>query len=285
MQNKNVFQGFIPVNGNWDLPAREGCARNRSGACQTCQNCGNPVSSCRCARKDGGCAVESCAANGYVRDGAQTAYAVRTGDSCACNPRQTAAQEDCACTARKTCPCQEEAACANAPRKACECQGECACNGQKAACACAAARTAAPCERNPRNGANAYPAAGYARNTALRNRGVGMVNGVEQEIGEIYRNESALRAGTLFPELHKPMNGYCPYDENCGTPCQAAAFAAWELRLYLDTHPGDRQALAMLENIENQLADPNYATTFLPEGSDQNWTWVNDPWPRNFDCK
>ncbi len=255
MQNKNLFQGFIPVNGNWDLPVREGYAqnRNRSGSCPTCQNCGNPVSSCQCARRDGGCAVEDCEANIYVRDGAQAAYAVRTGDSCACSAQRDGSSQE-----------------------------GYACSGQEA---CASARTAAPCARNLRNAANAGNAAAYSRNpgNSPRNRGVGIVSGAEQEIGDIYRNESALRAGTLFPELHKPMNGYCPYDENCGTPCQAAAFAAWELRLYLDTHPGDRQALAMLENMENHLADPNYATTFLPEDQGQGWTWVNDPWPWNFD--
>ncbi len=244
MQNKNAFRGFVPVTGNWDLFGADHCSQTRKNKRSGCPVCGQ--NPCRCARQERACAAEENTADAYVCETETAVCAVRTGDSCACN------------TARQTnCGCQQEYAETSRP---CGCQQE-------------YAETRKPCN-----------AGGYNGQIPHRDSCAAMVEVQEQEFGEIYRSESALRAGTLFPDLHKPMNGYWPCDENCGTPCQAAAFAAWELRLYLDTHPEDRQAMALLDRIENQLGDPNYATTFLPEGSGQNWTWVNDPWPWNFDC-
>lgn len=117
-----------------------------------------------------------------------------------------------------------------------------------------------------------------------KNRGVGMVWAAEQELDQIFESESALRAGTLFPELHKPMNGYCPGDCNCQTCEQEAAFAAWELRLYLNTHPDDKQALALFRKLCEETEDPNYATSFLKDmDCCSGWNWTDDPWP--WECR
>ena len=87
----------------------------------------------------------------------------------------------------------------------------------------------------------------------------------------------------LFPELHKPMDGYAPCGAECGTDCQQAAFAAWEVRLYLDTHPDDMQARALLQQLVGDCCEPNYATTFLNEEC-ARWAWMDDPWPWNFEA-
>lgn len=112
--------------------------------------------------------------------------------------------------------------------------------------------------------------------------GVGMVYAVDQALGEaVYQPESALRTGTLFPELHKPMNGRCPAAANCSSTGQQSAFAAWDLRLYLDAHPDDAQALSLFAQLAQEAEDPNYATAFLPGGT--AWSWTDDPWP--WECR
>ena len=63
------------------------------------------------------------------------------------------------------------------------------------------------------------------------------------------------------------------------TPHQASAFAAWEMRLYLNTHPNDESALQMFEQICRQTHQPNYACTFAPCVHNGCWTWIQDPWP------
>lgn len=60
----------------------------------------------------------------------------------------------------------------------------------------------------------------------------------------------------------------------------ALPFAAWEMRLYLDSHPWDQQALAAYRQICAQSrGELNYAC--LPDsGCGANrWTWIDDPWP------
>lgn len=108
---------------------------------------------------------------------------------------------------------------------------------------------------------------------------VGMVYGKTQVLESVYQPAQALMNGTLFPELNKPMNGACT-PTSCGptTEEQALAFAAWELRLYLNTHPSDQKALHFYRQICQQMHTPNYACTFAPCASGA-WEWVEDPWP------
>ncbi len=71
----------------------------------------------------------------------------------------------------------------------------------------------------------------------------------------------------------------------------ALPFAAWELRLYLDTHPYDQRALATYRQI-CAATGPNYAcatpqgmtsgTTPSCRGTDgeaESWAWIEGPWP------
>ena len=113
--------------------------------------------------------------------------------------------------------------------------------------------------------------------------GVGMVYAVCQQLEQLLGLEEALRFGTLFPELHKPMNGHCPASVACISRERALAFAIWEVRLYLDTHPCDEKALALLRRLMAAAEGENYATSFLPDCGD-GWTWTQGPWPWEYGC-
>ncbi len=115
-----------------------------------------------------------------------------------------------------------------------------------------------------------------------------MVYPVMQKLGSIYEPRQAIRNGTLFPELNKPMKeSRMPIDGPAATSKQALAFAAWETRLYLNTHPDDRRDLELYRRLCGMLVGPNYACTFVA-GSEpgpcpcppaDGWRWLDDPWP------
>lgn len=98
---------------------------------------------------------------------------------------------------------------------------------------------------------------------------------------EVHAAEEAIRKGTLFSELYMPMMG--EYADNCGAQLcdgQAEAFAAWELRLYLNTHPHDRQALELFRQYARCADQPNYAGAFaFDDGCPDHWSWTDAPWP------
>ena len=67
---------------------------------------------------------------------------------------------------------------------------------------------------------------------------------------------------------------------------QAAKFAAWELHLYLDTHPCDKEAFEKLLYFEKKADEArlNYTQEFGPlyvsnSNSKQGYQWVCGPWP------
>ncbi len=105
-----------------------------------------------------------------------------------------------------------------------------------------------------------------------------MVSPVAQTISGLYPITTALKNGTLFPELNKPMNGVCASDSHTVCPGQAMNFAAWEVRLYLDTHPDDQRALALYRDLCQQTGGAGYACAFV-QCAQNGWQWVNDPWP------
>ncbi|MBQ6819498.1 MAG: spore coat protein CotJB [Clostridia bacterium] len=65
-----------------------------------------------------------------------------------------------------------------------------------------------------------------------------------------------------------------------------ARFAAWELHIYLDTHPNDKQAMRNFEKYQ-KTADEltvQYEAKYGPLISsdvygDTSWQWINAPWP------
>lgn len=108
----------------------------------------------------------------------------------------------------------------------------------------------------------------------------GMVHGTMQQMHDVYPAQMAIRQGTLYPELDKPL-GCAPSPTGCAEPtgCQAAAFAAWEVRLYLNTHPNDPGALHLFEQLCQQGCSPSYACAFVPCTAAGRWSWLDDPWP------
>ena len=66
------------------------------------------------------------------------------------------------------------------------------------------------------------------------------------------------------------------------------SFAVDEVKLYLDTHPCDREALAYFREMSRKRdhALKEYAAAYGPlpvdtaeESCAERWTWVNEPWP------
>lgn len=68
------------------------------------------------------------------------------------------------------------------------------------------------------------------------------------------------------------------------------SFAAWDLHLYLDTHPNDQAALKKFEEHRKAAMTlrAEYEKTYGPlsqsgipaEGS---WNWTKDPWPWDYE--
>ncbi len=63
-------------------------------------------------------------------------------------------------------------------------------------------------------------------------------------------------------------------------------FAAYDLGLYLDTHPTDKRAIAMhkelikkLENVTDEFEKQFGPLTMGANKSHDNWDWICDPWP------
>lgn len=69
-------------------------------------------------------------------------------------------------------------------------------------------------------------------------------------------------------------------------------FAMYDLALYLDTHPDDRESLEIFMNLKN--TDTRYREeyerqfgplTFKGVNSTDYWTWVSDSWPWEGGCE
>lgn len=281
MCNNTCGAGFIPTTANWDwnLRCRHDCGW------QGCSVCGcNP---CTCASAQSGCGCNDCGCDDCSNCGCNNGC---TGcEVCGCNPctcgsvRSGSTREGCKTRTRRT-----------AERTNCEqCRHDddddvrtcCAEENRTVSCRQAAREQDDGCEctqtvRCGRDRDDARSCGKQDASARRRNRGVGMVYAVKQELDQIYESDSALCAGTLFPELHKPMNGYCPGECRCQTDAQAAAFVLWELRLYLNTHPCDKEALALFARLCKEADDPNYAAAFLEDGCCGGaWRWTDDPWP------
>ncbi|MBR3844851.1 MAG: spore coat protein CotJB [Clostridia bacterium] len=65
-----------------------------------------------------------------------------------------------------------------------------------------------------------------------------------------------------------------------------ARFAAWELHMYLDTHPHDKRALKSYKQYEEKAnaLTAEFEEKFGPLTAgdlygDSSWQWINNPWP------
>ena len=66
----------------------------------------------------------------------------------------------------------------------------------------------------------------------------------------------------------------------------ATQFAAWEMHIYLDTHPQDRQALQAMqkyrreaEKLQREFQEKYGPITPADTLDDMSFTWINNPWP------
>lgn len=66
----------------------------------------------------------------------------------------------------------------------------------------------------------------------------------------------------------------------------AYAFAAYDWNLYLDTHPNDKDAIAMFKKMVERAKElrSEYQAKYGPltaEASDdsERWNWIDNPWP------
>ena len=109
-----------------------------------------------------------------------------------------------------------------------------------------------------------------------------MVYAEDQKAENTYCADKALARGTLFPCLDKPMYNECNGDDTpCATRCQKERFTIWELRLYLDTHPCDQCALAMLREKCSEM-DCDCKRMHCDSDSETRWDWLEEPWPWEF---
>ncbi len=62
-------------------------------------------------------------------------------------------------------------------------------------------------------------------------------------------------------------------------------FAMFELHLFLDTHPGDREAAKKYEDLMAQADalkaeyEAKYGPLSHSNASTCKWAWIKDPWP------
>ena len=104
-----------------------------------------------------------------------------------------------------------------------------------------------------------------------------------------YDAEDAIKRGTLFPGLDLPFMNMVNTADVTDTPMgevMALQFVCHELQLYLDTHPTDREAFAVLQNMLklSAEADRRYVEKYGPLQPDdllqsEKFDWLDDPWP------
>ena len=107
-----------------------------------------------------------------------------------------------------------------------------------------------------------------------------------------YDREEAVIRGTLFPGLDLPFKNIVNTRKLENTPLgelQAISFAITELNLYLNTHPNDKEALEMLNELIklSSAAKMRYTEKYGPLNirdleNSKSYTWLNEPWPWNY---
>lgn len=114
----------------------------------------------------------------------------------------------------------------------------------------------------------------------------------QQKGSKKYNQTDALENGTLFPGLNLPFHMKATAGKVQQTPLselQALEFVLTELGLYLDTHQDDQEAFQLfqqyvaLEKEGRARYEALYGPITQPATADaESYTWLNDPWPWNF---
>ena len=107
-----------------------------------------------------------------------------------------------------------------------------------------------------------------------------------------YSQNDALSNGTLFPGLNLPFHLKVEGSSLPSTPLtelQALEFVVLELGTYLDTHPDDTEAFALLKQYAamERSAKANYEEQFGPltkdaAASGDHYRWLQTPWPWSY---
>jgi len=96
-----------------------------------------------------------------------------------------------------------------------------------------------------------------------------------------YSDTDAMMSGTLFPELDLPFKDYHvskPLPQTSLAKLMTLDFVAHELRLYLDTHPDDKTAMAMYQEYCRKSSEAKQLYESALDAQFSN-AWVNSPWP------
>ena len=115
----------------------------------------------------------------------------------------------------------------------------------------------------------------------------------QQDNPKKYGQAEALSNGTLFPGLNLPfhlkVNGSA-LPSNPLVELQALEFVVLELGMYLDTHPGDREAFTLFKQYVamEKAAKSAYEAKFGPlmkssAAAGDRFNWLQDPWPWNYE--
>lgn len=111
----------------------------------------------------------------------------------------------------------------------------------------------------------------------------------QKESPPTYAPRTALVRGTLYPGLDLPYHGMVNNKEKAVTPLtelQTLAFVVQELRLYLDTHRDDKEALEVFCEYQKRyeeakkLHEAKCGPLTQVSGCCHNeYRWLDDPWP------
>ena len=112
---------------------------------------------------------------------------------------------------------------------------------------------------------------------------------MQQSSTPAYDPEDAIKRGTLFPGLDLPFMNIVNTADVSDTPLgevMAMQFVCHELHLYLDTHPKDQEAFALLKNMLrlSEEAKKRYTQKYGPLcaadlACSERFDWLEDPWP------
>ena len=109
---------------------------------------------------------------------------------------------------------------------------------------------------------------------------------------KLYSIEEGFNKGNLFQNLYSKYKNHI-YKLNVNNKkdellyqIQIHTFALKDLNLYLDVHPTDQSILLEFQKIKRNLeeAKSKYEKEYGPlcmnnTTNDDNWTWINNPWP------
>ena len=105
-----------------------------------------------------------------------------------------------------------------------------------------------------------------------------------------YNSIEGFNRGTIFPGLDLPwantVNKTNPAENTLLGDLSALDFAAFDLQLFLDTHPNDKDALdirnyylGQIEACRKEYVRAHGPLTIADAEQDGHHNWLNDPWP------